>query len=139
MLGALQRRKTRPNLHPPGIPRRLGDNSARVFHLDLQLHSWKDTPSLYFSDDETKVREGQCLDQSQQQRLRARLLLCCYEAVCEVCVLNDSTPGAVVRPFPTRHTAWLHLGPVDELFETVPAERLVQARHWAGCCTLILS
>ena len=60
-------------------------------------------------------------------------------AVCEVCVLNDSTPGAAVGPFPTRHTARLHFGPMDELFETVPAERLVQARHWAGCCTLILS
>ena len=59
MLGALQRRKTRPNLHPPGTPRPQGDNSVRVFHLDLQLHSWKETLSLHFSDDETKVREGQ--------------------------------------------------------------------------------
>lgn len=34
-------------------------NSVGIFHLDLKLHNWKGTRSLYFSDDENKVREGQ--------------------------------------------------------------------------------
>lgn len=36
MLGALQRRKTRPNLHPPG---HWETALVRVFHLYLQLHT----------------------------------------------------------------------------------------------------
>lgn len=59
MLGTMHRRRDRPKAVPSGIPSLLGDSLLRIIHLSPNLHSWKGTLSLYFSDDETEVTEGQ--------------------------------------------------------------------------------